>query len=343
MLHTLADGLHLGDPSGGTLADGFEQPHRRPAGLVLPGHAGAARTTRRRVTRRRAGQGAASTRGSPPPTPPAASPSSPPTGAASRRICNNLKLGELADNRYVLTIATMLVAAGTCCRSAPDGLQGHVPGARAARAASTSPNPAASTATLQNLIIAVFALEQQLAWYEQGGKIEVGVRAAGDATSWSCGTRRCPPRRTGGPRWPRARACSAEAVPEWRSPGIARRVRRHRPRRTPASTARRPSSWSSRWSGTPTCSVSTSRRERGRLATARRVGDGCSRDLAREGDDVVVIRVSPTPRSATVDDQAAGAAFKQAAAVEHRAGRDTRGRCWRPCTADQPMASATPR
>ncbi|HEX5542355.1 MAG TPA: phage resistance protein, partial [Micromonospora sp.] len=170
VLHTLADGIRIGDPRGGTLAEAFHNLTGELLAWSYPGRP-ALPDDEKPVTRSElakileyAQQAAAD-----------------PTRGVSvqasdqrtiRRICNNLRLGELIDHRYVLTTSTCRWSQHLLQAAAKEGYTQHFPVHRL-RELINQPEPFGFDRDLESLIIAVFALEQQLAWYEHGGKISV--------------------------------------------------------------------------------------------------------------------------------------------------------------------------
>ncbi len=228
------------------------------------------------------------------------------------RICNNLQLGELVDHRYVLTSSTCWWSRHLLQYAAQDGHKERFP-VHALRSYLDKPEPRGFDPALQNLIIAVFAAEQQLAWYQQGGPHNVSaVQGVRDELEL-----RHPPLPTE-EDWraavARAQGLFGEVPPAWLSPATLADT---------ANTLRQ----NARQHSSATSTLVTALEERatilglvknassGRLATARRVCDLVGA-LAREGDDVVFIQRVARADLGGVEDQVAGTAIKQAASVE---------------------------
>jgi len=159
---SLADGLRLDNPVGGTLAAAFghltaqllawsypgtpnlpvDEPPVRPAELSkVYGYA-----------RRAAGD------------PTRSVVVEPADRASVKRICNPLRLGELAENKYVLNLTTSWWSQHFLQQAKAQGYAGRYP-VRMLRELTDAPQPRGLDRRLQNLIIAVFALDQDLAWY----------------------------------------------------------------------------------------------------------------------------------------------------------------------------------
>ncbi|MFC7548964.1 phage resistance protein [Plantactinospora sp. GCM10030261] len=172
VLHTLADGLRLGDPRGGTLADAFRNLSGDLLDWSYPGTP-ALPVDEKPVTRAElnkvyeyARQAAAD---------PTHGISVPPADhKLLRRICNNLQLGELVDHRYVLDITTSFWSRHLLQESAKQDYRDHWP-VHVLRDLLDKPKARGFDRDLQNLIIAVFALEQQLGWYDGDGKVSVAA------------------------------------------------------------------------------------------------------------------------------------------------------------------------
>ncbi|MDE1675014.1 hypothetical protein [Nocardia gipuzkoensis] len=87
------------------------------------------------------------------------------------RICNPLRLGELVEHRYVLTKTTCWWSSHLRQEAAKLEYHEHFP-VHVLRTLLERPARGFDR-DLQNLILAVFALEQQLAWYQGENKIEI--------------------------------------------------------------------------------------------------------------------------------------------------------------------------
>ncbi|MBF9127685.1 phage resistance protein [Plantactinospora sp. S1510] len=171
VLHTLADGLRIGDPRGGTLADAF---HNLTGELLEWSYPGTPTLpvdekplTRAELTKvldyaRLAA--ADPTNG--------VAVSTPADQRILRRICNNLQLGEMIDHRYVLEIGTCFWSRHLLQEAAKHDYRKHFP-VSLLRELLDQPKKRGFDRDLQNLIIAVFALQQQLGWYHDDDKVSV--------------------------------------------------------------------------------------------------------------------------------------------------------------------------
>ncbi|WP_432957272.1 phage resistance protein [Micromonospora haikouensis] len=338
VLHTLAEGLRIGDPRGGTLADAFKNLTAELLDWSYPGTP-ALPVDEKPLTRgdlakvlEYAKRAAADpTRG--------VSVDSQADQRVLRRICNPLQLGEVVDHRYVLAITTCHWSRHLLQEAAKEDYRDHFPVHRL-RAWLDVPKRRGFDRDLQNLIIAVFALEQQLSWYDNDVKTNVGaVNGVEDRFEL-----RHPPMPDEA-AWKAAlefgQPFFGVVLPRFRTPanlaemaGDMRRVAT-----TYADTAR---------------GLVTSLEARavplgldldaptGRLATARRVAELLTQ-IAGERDDVVLVGVAAEgeERLGGLDGQAASGVFKQAQrltsalagtqwplinAVEQRAGTDPRAR-----------------
>jgi hypothetical protein len=120
---------------------------------------------------------------------------------AVRRICNPLRLGELVEHRYVLTGGTCWWSGHLTHRAAAEGYTERFP-VHVLRKLLDEPAARGFDRELQNLIIAVFAEEQQLAWYRHGSaaplaslqgiddQLELRHIALPDEDLWARGSRR---------------------------------------------------------------------------------------------------------------------------------------------------------
>lgn len=332
VLHTLAEGLPLGDLRGGTLKDAFdgltadllrwsypgkpalpddERPLQRAELTKVLTHARAAASDESRSTEVKDSA----------------------DKTALRRICNPLRLGEIVENKYALTMSTFPwgqdLKQGAAKLGHTDRFPVHV-----LRALLDQPAPRGYDRELQNLIIALFALEQQLAWFQHGTKIEITSLQAisdqmelrhppmPDEDAWRRGVQRGKP-------------MFGKALPEWRSPAtvaeFAVAVRGEASRyASPAEVLVKELTDHAQILGLDPDARS------GRLATGRRVAK-LLRELAAETDDVVVVGLVAEAEVGNIDDAAAGTAFKQAGrvtealartgwpllrAIESRAGHD---------------------
>ncbi|NMO57591.1 phage resistance protein [Actinoplanes sp. TBRC 11911] len=165
ILHSLTEGLRVGSPRGGVLREGFvnltgellkwsypgtpalpedeKTLTRAELGRVLKYAKLAVADEARGVTVDQADQ------------------------RTIRRICNPLRLGELVEHRYVLNGSTCWWSGHLSHRAAEEGYTQHFP-VHVLRRLLDVPEARGFDRELQNLIIAVFAEEQQLAWYQHG-------------------------------------------------------------------------------------------------------------------------------------------------------------------------------
>jgi hypothetical protein len=228
-----------------------------------------------------------------------------------RRICNNLQLGELVDHRYVLNTGTCHWSRHLLQLAADDGYTDRFP-VRHLRELLDVPERCGFDTDLQNLIIAVFALEQQLAWYDNGGKVSINSLAAvRDDLEL-----RHPPM-PGEQAWlsaaQRGQALFGLVLPMWRTPAnlaeLAGEIRAAaRQHAGPAAQLVDELGRRAALLGLDPSSTT------GRLATARRVAKILA-DLAHETDDVVLVESAAVADVGDLDDQAAAVAFKQAQQV----------------------------
>jgi hypothetical protein len=308
VFHTLAEGLHIGDPRGGTLAEAFTNLTGELLAWSYPGRP-AMPDDEKPVTRSEmtkiieyARQAAADpARG--------VSVPNPADQRILRRVCNNLRLGELIEGRYVLNMSTCRWSQHLLQAAASEGYTDHFP-VHVLRRLIDEPAPFGFDRDLQNLIILVFGLEQQLAWYQHSGKIDVTNVAAvrdgemalrhppmPDEQAWSAAVRR-------------GAALFGGVLPVWRTPanlgdlaGTLRRAASARQR--PAADLVQALAAHADVLGLDTSALT------GRLATARRAARLVT-DLAAERDDVVLVETLARADLGDVDDQAVGEVLSQA-------------------------------
>jgi hypothetical protein len=309
VLHTLADGLRLGDPRGGTLKDAFFNLTGELLAWSYPGKP-ALPDDEKPITRGEIAKvlhyaklaSADPTRGT------VVEQSDRKT---LQRICNPLQLGELIDHRYVLTMSTCWWSRHFLQGAAQLGYTEHFP-VHVLRELLDKPAPRGFDRDLQNLILAVFALEQQLAWYRHGGKVTVDSVAAID-DQMELRHPPMPEEETWEKAVKRGAAIFGGALPTWRSPAnlgeLAEMLRKEA--RTYRSAA------------AELVDVLTDHSDElgldpaathGRLATARRVAKLLA-TIADERDDVVLVELVAEADVGDIDDTTAGVAFKQARAV----------------------------
>ncbi|MEV6965203.1 phage resistance protein [Hamadaea sp. NPDC051192] len=308
VLHTLKEDLQLGDPRGGTLKAAFDNLTAELLRFSYPGMP-ALPEEEKPITRSELAKVWTYAKAA------AADPThgvnvDGPDRRLLQRICNPLRLGELREHRYVLTAATCFWSGHLSQAAAQKGEteRFRVP---LLRELLDTPLPRGFDRDLQNLILAVFALEQQLAWY-QGGKVELGSLA--QITEQM--ELRHPPM-PGQDVWDkavrRARSLIGKPLPEYRSPTavaeFAATVRAEaRAYYTQAEVLVQELSRHA-----PLLGLDMEARS-GRLATARRVAK-LLRDLAMEEDDDVVVATVADAEVGDVDDPVAAAAYKQAKPV----------------------------
>ena len=87
-----------------------------------------------------------------------------------RRVCNPLRLGELVENKYVLNMTTSIWTREFLRGAADRGYSDRFP-VRVLRELIESPQPRGLDRNLQNLIIATFALDQDLGWYQYEAQV----------------------------------------------------------------------------------------------------------------------------------------------------------------------------
>lgn len=309
VLHTLADGLRIGDPRGGTLADAFRNLTGELLDWSYPGSPALpvdekplARADLAKVFEYAKRAAADPTHG--------VSIDSPADQKTLRRICNPLQLGEVVDHRYVLDISTCFWSRHLLQEAARQDYRDRWP-VHALRKLLDLPKARGFDRELQNLIIAVFAFEQQLSWYDTGGKISVAaVNGVEDRFEL-----RHPPM-PDDETWKAAVSFGqpffGEVLPRFRNPanlgtlaGTMRQVAT-RYARPAGQLVEKLESNATRLGLDPLA-------ECGRLATARRVAQLLT-EVAQEPDDVVLVAVvaEGERRLGGVDGHAASQVFKRA-------------------------------
>ncbi|WP_435588970.1 phage resistance protein [Micromonospora chalcea] len=310
VFHTLADGLHVGDPRGGTLADAFTNLTGELLAWSYPGRP-AMPDDEKPVTRGElnkileyAKQAAADpARG--------VSVANPADQRTLRRVCNNLRLGELIDGRYVLTTSTCRWSQHLLQAAANENYTEHFP-VHALRRLIDEPAAFGFDRELQNLIIMVFALDQQLAWYQYGTKVDVphlaGVRdelelrhpPMPDEQAWTDAVSR-------------GAAVFGGVLPAWRTPanlGVLAKALRE------AAGSRRGSAneLADALAAHAVVLGLDPAAPAGRLATARRAARFVT-DVAAERDDVVLVETVARADLGDVDDQAVGKVLSEAPGI----------------------------
>ncbi|SCL20118.1 phage resistance protein [Micromonospora inyonensis] len=309
VLHTLAEGLRIGDPRGGTLADAFRNLTGELLEWAYPGTP-ALPVDEKPLTRAELGkvleyarQAAAD------PTHGVAVPAA--DQRALKRICNPLRLGELVDNhRYVLDISTCYWSQHLLQEAARRDYRDHFP-VHVLREILDVPKRRGFERDLQNLIIAVFALEQQLSWYDNGGKVAV-VAVNGVEDRFELRHPELPTDE----EWKAAvqfgQPFFGEVLPLFRNPANLG---------TMAATMRRIANAHKNAAGDLVAALERHAKPlgldvaapTGRLATARRVTDLLTQ-VAHERDDVVLVRIvaGGQERLGGLDGQATSQVYKQA-------------------------------
>ncbi|WP_245670258.1 phage resistance protein [Micromonospora mirobrigensis] len=310
VFHTLAEGLHVGDPRGGTLADAFTNLTGELLAWSYPGRP-AMPDDEKPVTRGElnkileyAKQAAAD---------PARGVSVPnPTDQRTlRRVCNNLRLGELIDGRYVLTTSTCRWSQHLLQAAANENYTEHFP-VHVLRRLIDEPAAFGFDRDLQNLIIMVFALDQQLAWYQHGVKIDVS-HLAGVRDDLELRHPPMPDEKAWTDAVSRGAAIFGGVLPVWRTPanlGVLAKALREAAdaRKTPATALVEALTAHATVLGLDVDAPT------GRLATARR-GARFVTDVASERDDVVLVETVARADLGDVDDQAVGEVLTQAGAI----------------------------
>ncbi|MFG1952683.1 phage resistance protein [Micromonospora sp. NPDC048830] len=307
VFHTLAEGLHVGDPRGGTLAEAFRNLTGELLAWSYPGRPAmpddekpVTRGEMTKVLEYAAKAAADPARG--------VSVPNPADQRTLRRICNNLRLGEYTDGRYVLNTTTCRWSQHLLQAAANAGYVDHFP-VHELRRLIDEPAAFGFDRELQNLIIMVFGLEQQLAWYQHGGKVDVAsVVAVRDDLEL-----RHPPM-PGERAWAgavdRGSRLFGAALPVWRTPAnlgeLAGTLRREADaRRKAAGDLVQALDAHADVLGLDASATS------GRLATARRAARFVA-DLAGERDDVVLVETAARADLGDIDDKAVGALLGQA-------------------------------
>jgi hypothetical protein len=306
VLHTLADGLRIGDPRGGTLKDAFQNLTGELLDWSYPGTP-AMPVDEKPITRAELAKVYEYARlAAADPTHGVSVPQA--DQRTLRRICNNLRLGELIDHRYVLDINTCWWSQHLLQGAAKQDHTAHFP-VHLLRELLDEPKARGFDRDLQNLIILVFALEQQLAWYEHGGKITVNAAPAvrdeyelrhppmPDEQKWKEAVRRGQP-------------FFGEVLPLWRTPANLAEL---------AGTMRRVAGRYREAAGQLVVELTRHAGDLGldatapvgRLATARRVARLLD-TVAAETDDVVLVNLVADADLGGLDEAAASEAFKQA-------------------------------
>jgi hypothetical protein len=309
VLHTLAEGLRVGDPRGGTLRDAFGNLTGELLAWSYPGtpalpddERAVSRGELAKVLRYARLASADPTKGTS---------VEPADQRTIKRICNQLRLGELVDHRYVLTMSTCWWVGHLLQGAAQQGYTGHFP-VHVLRGLLDQPKERGFDRELQNTVIAVFAAEQQLAWYQHGAKVPVdSVLGVDDLLEL-----RHPPM-PDEPAWiaaaRRGQGIFGRVLPAWRSPSNLGEL---------AGTIR---TEAKAYAAAAATLVGELERHAevlgldpaagtGRLATAGQVARLLA-ELAGEADDVAVVERVARADLGEVDEAVVGTAVKTAAAV----------------------------
>jgi hypothetical protein len=307
VLHTLAPGLRLGDPRGGTLRVAFENLTGELLAWAYPGKPQLP-DDEKPITKSELGKvlqyaqraAADETHGTAVDTA---------DRRSIQRICNPLRLGELVEHRYVLTTATSWWSQHFLKEASAQGYTEHFPVSLLLDLIDR-PEPHGFDRELKHLIVAVFALEQQLAWYQHGSKVAIGsVQAVSDQLEL-----RHPPMPSE-EAWQeavkRGKPLFGKPLPEWRSPTTLGEL---------AGTMREVAKQYQTYAVTllelltKHADVLGLTDDGPRLAVARKVA-ALLRTMAAEADDVVLVELVARADVGDVDFAAASTNFKQAAQV----------------------------
>ncbi|GAA0398753.1 hypothetical protein GCM10009541_47220 [Micromonospora gifhornensis] len=308
VFHTLSEGLHLGDPRGGTLAEAFHHLTGELLAWSYPGRP-AMPDDEKPVTRSELAKILEyATRAAADPAR-GVTVANPADQRTLRRVCNNLGLGDLDDGRYVLTTSTCRWSRHLLQAAANEGYTDRFPVARL-RELIDVPAPFGFDRELQNLIILVFGLEQQLAWYYRGGKVDVTSVAAVRDDEMELRHPPMPDEQAWADAVHRGAKLFGKVLPGWRTPAnlgtLAATLREAaRDRRDAAAGLVDELTRHAEVLGLdPAAAV-------GRLATARRAARFVA-DIASERDDVVLVESVAAAEFGDVDDPAVGELLSQA-------------------------------
>lgn len=309
VLHTLAEGLHLGDPRGGTLKSAFDHLTGELLAWAYPGKPALpdderpiTRSEMARVLKYAKAASADPTRGVV---------VEPADRKTIQRICNPLRLGELIDHRYVLTTSTCWWSQHLLQGAAQHGYTERFP-VHVLRDLLDKPDARGFDRELQNLIIGVFALDQLLAWYQGSAKVNVdSVQETIDHLEL-----RHPPmpdEEAWNTAIGRGKALFGEQLPKWRTPANLAEV---------AATMRQVAHQYAPYAASLVSALQRHgdqlgldpQADTGRLATARRAAKLLA-DVDRERDDVVLVEMVAVVDLGDIDDAAVAAAYKQARPV----------------------------
>ena len=309
VLHTLEEGLQLGDPRGGSLETAFANLTGDLLAWAYPGTPTLPDDEKPPTRGELAKILTYAKRAAADPTHGTV------VDAADRRtvarICNPLRLGRLEEHRYVLETSTCWWSRHLTQQAAARDYRDHFP-VHMLRELLDEPEPRGFDRDLQNLIIAGFALEHQLAWYQHGTKVAVDtVQAVNDQMelrhppmpdeqSWAEAVRR-------------GQAIFGTVLPQWRSPANLPELAGTLRRAAAAQTAAADEVVHALARHADVLGLDPAT---GRLATARRIATFLA-NLAGENDDVVLVEMVARADLGDLDDQAVGTVISHNSKVTH--------------------------
>ncbi|APE37126.1 phage resistance protein [Nocardia mangyaensis] len=315
VLHTLAEGAALGDLRGGTFDAAFANLTADLLKWSYPGEPNLPEDERP-VTRAELNKVLEYARGAAADEARRAKVETTSDKSTVKRISNHLRLGELTENIYVLNNNTCWWSNHLLQAAARAGYTDDYP-VQVLRDLLERPARGFDR-DLQNLILAVFALEQGLAWYQ--GTSRFAVQAVQQVTDALVLRRPAMPEPASWARAvERAKPIFGEALPGYLNPTTLAEF---------GTTIRRIAAQYH----DPTVRLIEQLTEHaailgidadartGRLATAKRVAR-VLRDINGESDDVVVVGLVAEADFGSADDIAASTAFKQAQRVCEALGR----------------------
>lgn len=227
-----------------------------------------------------------------------------------QRICNPLGLGELVENVYVLGATTFYWTRHFLQQAAKRGYDDHFP-VRELRAITDEPEPRGLDRAVQNLLIAAFALDHDLAWHLHGSSVSPpGIDGVSD--DMELRQPRLPSPESWSTAVNRASALLGVVVPDLRSAGTLAKLtgQVQEASRAYGSEARELARLLERHADVLGIDATAAE---GRLATARATADLLER-LARETDDVALVD-ELVGYALPCTDQAAGRSVKSARAL----------------------------
>ncbi len=307
VLHTLAHGLRLGDPRGGTLRTAFENLTGELLEWAYPGkphlpddERPVTRGDLAKVLHYAQRAAADETRGTVVDTN---------DRRTVQRICNPLRLGELIEHRYVLTTSNCWWSQFFLKEAAAEGRTDEFPVSLLLELIDR-PGAHGFDRDLKHLIVAVFALDQQLAWYQHGTKVEISS-VLGITDQLVLKHPPMPSEESWRAAIVHGKPLFGKPLPEWRSPATLGEL---------AGTMRAAAGQYAPYADalvtklTGHADVLGLTPGQGRLATARRVASLLKR-VAAERDDVVLVDVVAQADVGDIDFTAASVAYKKAPEV----------------------------